>query len=272
MKVTAPPRRFVSSSTSGWQGAFLADVTTAPAGEVHQDHQVLVLERWLTPLRTRPTSGPGGWTTHAPGTWLRLPGEGDHAEWRGSNPWQLLFVSPGHIETVLGTPWLRSGLPRWSHETIRLPFVDAVLAALAQDLADGFPAGPLAGDALLVALLTHLSGLLPGRSRTPALGRRLYLVLDFIEANLDRPLRLLELADVAGVGVRWFGSTFLADTGWTPHQYLLSRRLERAKLLMRDPRLTLKQIAQAVGFANQAQLSRAFRQHVGEAPRVYRRR
>jgi AraC family transcriptional regulator len=272
MEVTAPPRRFLSSAASGWDGAFLAEVTTAPAGEIHQDHQVLVLERWLTPLRTRPTSGPGGWTTHAPGAWLRLPGEGDHAEWRGSTPWQFLFVSPGRIETVLGAPWQRSGLTRWSNEAVDLPFVEAVLAAMAQDRADGFPSGPLAGEALVIALLAHLSGRPTGRPLPHALGRRLAVVLEYIEANLGRPLRLVELANLAGVGVRRFGSMFLADTGWTPHRYVLNRKLERAKTLMRDPKLTLRQIARAIGFANQAQLSRAFRQYVGESPRAYRRR
>lgn len=273
-KVSAPPSTLVGSAGSGWDGAFFAEATSAPAGEVFQDHEVVVIQRWLTALRTRPTSRPGDWVTHAPGVRVRLPGDSEYGEWRGTLRLQLLFVTPERVEAVLGRPWDRTGLARWPDPRLELPFVGDVLSAMRQDVDAGHPAGPLTGDALLVALLSYLDSRGVTRPSPPpgAMGRRMERVREFIEANLARPLRLSELAGQAGLGVRRFGAVFAAETGWSPHRYVLNRRIEQAKVLMRDPELTLGQIALAVGFADQAHFSRVFGRYAGEAPRAYRRR
>jgi AraC family transcriptional regulator len=271
-KVSAPPSRCVSSVGSRWSGVFFADVTAAPGGEFHQDHEVVVVQRWRTPLCIREGSD-AGWTTHPPAVWVRVPGDAQHGAWRGSTELQLLFVSPAQVEAVLGAPWGRTGLTRWRAPTSDLPFVGEVLTAMASDIEDGYPAGPLTGDALVLALLTHLEG----RAAAPAspgprvLGRRLAAVRDHIEANLARPLRIAELAEVACVRPRRLADLFAAETGCSPHRYILQRRVERAKSLMGDPGLTVEQIARAVGFSDGSQLAKVFRRHMGEAPGPYRR-
>jgi AraC family transcriptional regulator len=273
--VSVPPVRFVASFDSGWDGAFLADGSAAPTGEARHDHQTVVIQHWLTPNPWRPVGGAGGWTTLEPGVRVRFPGDAEHGEWSGSPRSRFLFVTPERVRAVLGTPWDASGLTRWRAPRHRLPFVEHVLGAMMRDLEAGYPAGPLTGDALVVALLHHLNGGDVERAHEPsrgALGRRLDAVIAHVEANLARPLPLAELASLAGVGVRRFGSIFAAETGWSPHRYVLYRRIERAKDLMRDPGLPLAQIASAVGFTDPTQFSRVFRQFTGEAPRTYRRR
>jgi AraC-like DNA-binding protein len=273
-RFSAPPAACVSSAGSSWAGAFLADVTTAPAGEYHHAYRGITVHHWRTPVRIRPTGGAGGWITQAPGFRVCVPGDEDHGEWRGSCQAHVLVVTPERVEAVLGVPWDRSGLTRWRGPRFERPFVGHVLSAMMRECEGGYPAGPLAGDALLVALLSHLDGRAdagrPPRSR--ALGRRLDLVLEYIEANLACPLTLPELARMAGVGVRRFGTIFAAETGWPPHRYVVRRRIERAKSLMLDTRLTLAEIGLAVGFSDQAQFSKVFRQHAGETPSAYRRR
>lgn len=273
-KVSVPPARCVSSAGSGWDGAFFAEVTAAPAGEFGQVHDVVMIHRWLTPLRIRPVAGPAGWTTHAPAVWLRFPGDAQFGEWRGSVQSQFLFLTPERVEAVLGKSWDRTGLTRWRDPCLHLQFASSVLSAMKQDVDTGHPAGPLTGDSLVVALLAYLDGRGAAASSPgpDALGRRLDLVREYIDANLARPLRLAELATLAGVGVRRFGTIFAAETGWSPHRYVLHRRVERAKVLMRDPELTLSQVGRAVGFSGESQFGRVFRQFVGEAPRTYRRR
>jgi AraC family transcriptional regulator len=232
-----------------------------------------MVQRWLTPNHARPIKAPGGWTTDPPGIRVCLPGDREYGEWRGHPRSQFLFVAPERVEGVLGRPWDATGLTRWRDRRHELPFVDHVLAMMMTDLEVGHPAGPLTGDALLVALLSYLDGrgAAPPAPRPGALGRRLAAVREYIEANLTRPLRLSELAGVAGVGVRRFGSIFTAETGWSPHRYVLHRRIERAKSLMRDPGLSLAQVASVLGFSDQAQFSRVFRRYAGMAPREYRR-
>jgi AraC family transcriptional regulator len=273
-RVSVAPVRFTGSAASGWEGAFLGEFTASPSGEALHDHRTLVIQHWLTPDSARPIGGAGGWATLAPGIRLRFPGDAEHVAWRGSPRGRVLFVTPERLETVLGARWDETGLTRWRDDRYHLSFVEHVIAAMMQDVETRYPAGPLTGDALLVALLRHLNGR-EQASRPPrpgALGRRLDAVRDYIEANLAKPLRLTDVAALAGVGVRRFGAIFAAETGWSPHRYVLFRRVERAKELMRDRTLSLAQIARAVGFSDPAQFSRVFRQYTGEAPRTYRSR
>jgi AraC-like DNA-binding protein len=274
LRLSPHPATYVSSAGSGWDGALVAEATTAPAGEILQEHQVVSVQRWLTPACIRSRTGPARWSTHPPGFNLFLPGDAQHGEWRGSIRYQLLFITAERVQAALGTGWERSGLTRWRGPRFELPFVAHLLSALMRDCEAGYPAGPLAGDALVAALVAYLdrrsSG--PAPARPGALGRRLHLVREYIEANLARPLRLAELARMAGVGARRFTTLFAAETGWSPHRYLVNRRIERAKALMLDTRLTLADIGSAVGFPDPAQFSRVFRQHTGESPRAYRRR
>jgi AraC-like DNA-binding protein len=272
--VTVPPERFVGSAGSGWDGVLFTEGAARPSGEARHDHQVVMVQRWLTPNDSRPIASAGSWTIDAPGVRVCLPGDPEYGEWRGTPRSQFLFIAPERVEILLGKRWDAAGLTRWRERRHTLPFVDHVLAAMRQDLEAGYPAGPLTGDALLLALLTFLDARSVDATspRRGALGRRLALVLEYIEANLARPLTLGELAALAGVGVRRFGSIFAAETGWSPHRYVLSRRIERAKAMMSAPELTLAQIAHATGFGDPSQFSRVFRQYTGQAPRAYRRR
>jgi len=58
--------------------------------------------------------------------------------------------------------------------------------------------------------------------------------------------------------------------GVTPHQYVIRRRIERAKKLLKYSDLKIVEIALACGFANQSHLSRHFRNLVGTSPKAYR--
>lgn len=264
----------VSSAGSGWDGAVLFELTTAPAEEIRHVHRLVCVQRWLTPARERTGHGSGDWGARPPGLALFLPGDTQEVQWRGSVRCQLLFVTPARVEAVLGASWERSGLGRWRGPRFDVPFVAHVLSAMLRDCEAGFPAGPRTGDALVAALLAVLDRrrVAPAPARSGALGPRLHHVVEHVEANLARPLRLAELAGLAGVGVRRFSTLFAEETGWPPHQYVIRRRIERAKVLMLDTRLTLAEIGAAVGFSDPAQFSRAFRKHTGEPPLAYRRR
>lgn len=270
--VSVPPVRFVASLDAGWDGALLTEGDAGRDGEARHDHEVVTVGRWFTPNDARPFASQRGWTTLPPGVRLCLPGDREHAEWRGQPRCQFLFIAPERVEAVLGTTWDRSGLARWREPRHALPFVESVMSAMMADVEAGHPAGPLVGDSLLVSLLTHLNGAAPPSPRPGILGRRIDRVREYIDVNLACPLRLSELAAVAGVGVRRFGAIFAAETGSSPHQYVLRRRVARAKALMHDPARSLAEIGRAVGFRDPGQFSRVFRQHAGETARAYRRR
>jgi len=59
-------------------------------------------------------------------------------------------------------------------------------------------------------------------------------------------------------------------TGLTPHQYVMSRRVARARRLLEEGELPITAIAAETGFASQSHLTDLFRREVGVTPRAYR--
>jgi AraC family transcriptional regulator len=104
------------------------------------------------------------------------------------------------------------------------------------------------------------------------LGRRLNVVVDYIEANLARPITLRELAALAGVSARHFERAFRQSLELPPHAYVLRRRVSVARdLLLGQTALSMEQIAKRVGFSSASHLASAFRRHEGYSPSQFRR-
>ena len=64
---------------------------------------------------------------------------------------------------------------------------------------------------------------------------------------------------------------FRAATGYSPHNYLLNLKLERAQELLRNPSMSLIDIALDCGFSSHSHMSRLFHKIVGVTPSAYRR-
>ncbi|UPK87971.1 AraC family transcriptional regulator [Pseudomonas sp. A2] len=101
----------------------------------------------------------------------------------------------------------------------------------------------------------------------PSLRRQL---VDYIEAHLDQPITLGELALYCNLSEYHFARMFRASFGLPPHQYLLARRLHRACQLLRLGVMPLGEIALLCGFASASHFSNRFRQAVGATPGEYR--
>ena len=84
-------------------------------------------------------------------------------------------------------------------------------------------------------------------------------------------LSLQTLANESGYSRVHFIRMFRAATGYSPHNYLLNLRLERARELLRNPSLSLIDIALDCGFSSHSHMSRFFHKFVGVTPTAYRR-
>jgi AraC-like DNA-binding protein len=93
-----------------------------------------------------------------------------------------------------------------------------------------------------------------------------------VAANLHASLRIDDLAIVAHLSRGYFKRAFKVSFGETPHGYLMRMRVERAQQMMLEGQEPLAQIAMACGLADQAHLSRVFRQATGSSPGAWRRR
>ena len=91
-------------------------------------------------------------------------------------------------------------------------------------------------------------------------------VLDYIESHLSRELTLGELARIAGLSLYHFARMFKRTVGMTPHRYVLERRVERAKGMLRTTHAGLAEIGLSAGFCNQSHFTSTFRRMVGATP------
>lgn len=158
----------------------------------------------------------------------------------------------------------------------RDPVVGQLGRTLLEADAAGGPFAVLLADALEVTIVTRLLGrsLRSDRfaaSRVAALPKwRLRRACDFVEANLDQPIRLADLADAAGLSPMHFAAQFRSATGERPHAYLLRRRVEGAQRLMATSATPLAEVALAVGFQTQAHFTTVFKGIVGTTPAKWR--
>jgi AraC-like DNA-binding protein len=104
------------------------------------------------------------------------------------------------------------------------------------------------------------------------LSRHLLRVRDLIDRAFAGPLDVPALARSAYVSEDYFSRSFKAAFGETPHRYLLRRRMERAKALLRAGELPVTEVCLAVGFTSLGSFSSQFRRFVGESPTSYRAR
>jgi len=90
-------------------------------------------------------------------------------------------------------------------------------------------------------------------------------------AHLGEPLSVRDLAQVCGVGVTSFTGSFREAMGVTPHRYLRKARIERSCELLRTTGLSIREVADAVGFRGQSHFCAAFVSERGLTPSAYRR-
>ncbi|MBY5987288.1 MULTISPECIES: helix-turn-helix domain-containing protein [Roseovarius] len=84
-------------------------------------------------------------------------------------------------------------------------------------------------------------------------------------------LSIAQMAESVNLSESWFSLVFKNTTGMSPHQWQLNKRLEQARVLLTDTDLSVADIADRLGFSDQAHLTRAFRQLVGRTPGSWRR-
>ena len=201
----------------------------------------------------------------------------------------LMWVHGKRDETCI-TPTVHPALlVHTAYESLQVPYVELVphlprhdpllhhMALVLQTAveAEGV-AGRLYAEVLADALALHLlSRYVIGRhldqpfhgGLTPF---KLHGTIAYILAHLDHKLSLAELAAVVQMSPAHFARLFKGATGQTPHQYVITRRMERAKQLLTETTLPLHEIGAQVGYADQSHFTALFRQYIATTPKAYR--
>ncbi len=161
------------------------------------------------------------------------------------------------------------------------PQEDALLKELAlvlrEEVQSGYPGGALYGESLGAAIAAHVvrryavapcgAADLRGAMAMNELRR----IEEYVEEKLATSLSLQELAQQVDMNVYCFVRAFKRSTGLPPHQYVVRKRLERAKSLLLDPEASIADIALRCGFATQSHLTAAFSRLTNVTPGEYRR-
>lgn len=109
-------------------------------------------------------------------------------------------------------------------------------------------------------------------SQTPELLRRLLRAKDRMDAASHEDWPIERLAKVSHVSQAHFARSFKQAFGIPPHRYLLTRRIERAKTLLRDTEMSITDIAFQTGWASLGTFGRIFRDITGQSPGALRKR
>ncbi|MEW6730205.1 MAG: AraC family transcriptional regulator [Acidobacteriota bacterium] len=149
--------------------------------------------------------------------------------------------------------------------------------AIKREMELGYPSGRLYLDGLTLAIASRL--VTQHSSITKRMeecnqgldGRRLKQVLSFIEDQLAEDLSLEKIAAVVGISASHLKTLFRISMGVPVHQYVIQRRVERAKMLLMQNEMSIAEIALAVGFAHQSHMARHMRRVLGVPPRAMKR-
>jgi AraC family transcriptional regulator len=279
---------FSPSAASNWLGSVgmeAARYPDAPATEIELPpltHHTLVLFNRLPDeldLRYEDVN------RHVPppaGSISVIPA-GSPVRWRWSGPKDSLhvFLEPRLVAQVAAESFeldpARVVVPPL--DRLDLPQLRAAMQAVDAELTAGSAGGNLAAESLAnvlaVYLIRHVSAPRgPARDPDGKLPQsRLRVVVDYIEDHLDTGATLEELAAVAHLSPYHFARQFRAATGLPPHQFVIARRVERARQFLReDGDLPLVQVASRAGFSDQSQFARHFKRLVGVTPGRFRQR
>jgi AraC family transcriptional regulator len=144
-------------------------------------------------------------------------------------------------------------------------YVEAVALVLISELMDGQPGSAFhrEGSRFAACHLGHQKGGLAGWQR--------HAVCEYIEEHLPEEISLAELASIARLSPSHFCRAFKETVGQPPHQYQISRRIERAKALLANPGLSVSDVATAVGYNSESRFSAIFKRVTGRPPGRFRR-
>ncbi len=162
--------------------------------------------------------------------------------------------------------------------SVRDPQFFHIGMALSAEIEQGYPGGRLFGESLSTALMTHLLAHYSERGplcelRAGAIGsRRLRVVLDYIDENLAADLSMAELGAVVEMSPCRFARVFKEAMGLPPHQFVLRKRVARARTMLEATATPLSEISANLGFESQSHFTAVFHKLVGTTPAAYRQR
>jgi AraC family transcriptional regulator len=157
------------------------------------------------------------------------------------------------------------------------PLIHQLGLSLKADLEAGCPIGKIFGESaatMLAARLLQQHSIRTAKLASDDNGLSSYTlrqVLAYIRSHLSEDLSIIDLAQVAGMSPYYFLRLFKKSMHFTPRQYIIQMRIDRAKELLRSRESSILNIALECGFSSQSHFTNVFRESIGITPKAYQR-
>jgi len=196
-----------------------------------------------------------------------------------STPSQMLFLAINQVfvDQVIADIFGRSSMELEPRIGIQDRIIGGMAEIWSEELRACGAGGRIGAEALATTLIVHLFRTYGGGKVNPSAPTggmtsiRLRRVLAYMEEHLSEDIGLCTLASIAGFSIHHFSDVFKAETGFTPHQFLIDRRIHRAKQMLLGSSAPIAQISAEVGFSGQSHFSGHFRKLTGTTPLRFRR-
>ena len=274
---SAPPLVQLEYAEPGWE---FREVEYGPGGSWEHLTTRLHIACHLDPIRQRIGGARAPFLLVPPSAAVSVPGDRLAGSWEGRGRGRHLHVAPGFVTATLGREFTPQMIERRHFARLREPDAgDAIVAhlmsALALEIRNGTRDSVFLQTIVGALVRRTLNHGRPARPETASRGGlspgQLRRALDMIEDRLTGRPSLPELATLLDVSTRYFCRAFRASTGASPHQFILRRRVERARALIEQGELSLSETAIATGFADHSQMATTFRKLLHVRPSHFRR-
>src|SRR6202142_4302353 len=277
-------RLIAHSQDAGWRSLHAAILEEGPFQALERPirHPSLIYHLSRPTQVTRKIEGAGRETALiGPRRICLTPGDAT-AQWQHSGHPEILqvylrqSVYEAAVSEIYGCDGSAAELvPRFA---ILDPLLEQLAIAITSALRDGRASDGLYIDSIAQMMAVHLARNHSTRSRPVKLvapgaisGWKMRRLIDFIEEHLDGDLSLEAMAREVDISPLYLARAFKAAIHQSPHQYVLARRIEKSKELLRNTDMPIVDVALSVGFSSQSHLSHWFLRQIGVSPAAYRR-
>lgn len=98
-----------------------------------------------------------------------------------------------------------------------------------------------------------------------------YQLITYIDENIDQKITITELAKIVHVSPTYLSTYFFGHMGASPIEYINTRRIERAKIMLTEGQKTIEEISASLGFNSPYYFSNTFKKYIGTSPNAYRK-
>lgn len=273
---------YISRQVAEWPGSLRVHRVSVRAGKlfehVNDFHEINVaLAGSLTTTKICASGSRVATTNTGSNVCITPAGQPVWAEWRSKLDNLGMFLNADFVKKTAVENGFSPNVEFVEIYKTEDPLIKTLGLSLLENSDAGDPHKSLFAESLIQTLTLHLLTNYTEASRSSAAflsgglsGYRLNRVEEYIDANLENEISLADLASVADLSAFHFARAFRRSTGSTPQQYVMQRRLERAKMLLARPDLPIVEVSLRSGFKNQSHFTSWFRKYTKFTPKLWR--